>query len=66
MSIKFNRPINDLLFNFYSNLRSYILLIGKDSNLNNLLAQKSFKYSELGKDDIETFIRELNTILKKI
>ena len=54
MSIKFNRPINDLLFNFYSNLRSYILLNGKDSAINNFLQQKSFRYSEIGKDDIET------------
>ena len=54
MSIKFNLPINDLLFNFFSNLRSYILLTGKDSALNNLLTQKTFKYTEIGKDDIET------------
>ena len=54
MSIKYNRPINDLLFNFYSNLRSYILLTGKNSALNNFLAQKTFKYSEIDKDDIET------------
>ena len=54
MTIKYNRPINDLLFNFYSNLRSYILLTGKDSALNNFLNQKTFKYSEIDKDDIET------------
>ena len=54
MSIKYNRPINDLLFNFYSNLRSYILLTGKNSALNNFLAQKTFRYSEIDKDDIET------------
>ena len=54
MSIKFNRPINDLLFNFYSNLRSYIILTGNNSALNNFLTQKVFKYSEIGKDDIET------------
>ena len=54
MTVKYNRPINDLLFNFFSNMRSYIILTGKDSILNNFLAQKTFKYSELGKDDIET------------
>ena len=54
MTIKYNRPINDLLFNFYSNLRSYILLTGKDSTLNNFLSQKTFKYSVIDKDDIET------------
>ena len=53
-SIKFNRPINDLLFNFYTNLHSYIVLNGKNSALNNFLTQKTFKYSEIGKDDIET------------
>ena len=54
MTVKYNRPINDLLFNFFSNMRSYIILTGKDSALNNFLAQKTFKYSEIGKDDIET------------
>ena len=54
MAIKYNRPINDLLFNFYSNLRSFIVLNGKNSALNNLLGQKTFKYSEIDKDDIET------------
>ena len=54
MAVKYNRPINDLLFNFFSNLRSYIILTGKSSALNNFLTQKTFKYSEIGKDDIET------------
>ena len=54
LSLKYNRPINDLLFNFFENLRSYILLTGKDSALNNFLTQKTFKYSEIDKDDIET------------
>ena len=54
MTLKYNRPINDLLFNFFSNLRSYIILTGKNSALNNFLTQKTFKYSEIDKDDIET------------
>ena len=54
MAVKYNLPINDLLFNFFSNLRSYIILTGKSSALNNFLTQKTFKYSEIGKDDIET------------
>ena len=58
MSLKYNHKINDMIFNFYSNLRSYIILNGKNSSLNNFLTQKTFKYSDLDKDDIE--------ILKKI
>ena len=54
LSLKYNRPINDILFNFFENLRSYILLTGKDSALNHFLTQKTFKYSEIDKDDIET------------
>ena len=54
LSLKYNRPINDILFNFFENLRSYILLTGKDSALNYFLTQKTFKYSEIDKDDIET------------
>ena len=58
MSLKYNHKINDMIFNFYSNIRSYIILNGKNSSLNNFLTQKTFKYSDLDKDDIE--------ILKKI
>ena len=54
MTLKHNEVINDILFNFYTNLRSYILLIGKESSLKNFLEQKTFKYSEFDKDDIET------------
>ena len=58
MSMKYNQKINSLLFNFYTNLRSYIILNGQNSAFNNFLTQKMFKYSEIDKDDIE--------ILKKI
>ena len=45
MSVKYNQPTNELLFNFYSNLLSYIILTGKNSALNNIFVQKTFKYS---------------------
>ena len=54
MALKYNYNINDLLFNFFTNLKSYIILTGKDSSIKNLLAQKTFKYSDIDKDDIET------------
>ena len=62
MSLRYNHPINDILFNFFSNLRSYIILRKEDASLKNFLTQKTFKYSELDKDDIETLkmIRTVN------
>ena len=61
MSLKYNLPINDIQFIFFSNLRSYILLHKEKSTFKNFLSQKSFKYSEISKDDIETIkmIREV-------
>ena len=61
MSLKYNLPINDISFIFFSNLRSYILLRKENSSLKNFLTQKSFKYSEIDKDDIET-IKMIRTI----
>ena len=61
MSLKYNLPINDISFIFFSNLRSYILLRKENSSLKNFLNQKSFKYSEIDKDDIET-IKMIRTI----
>ena len=54
MSLKYNLSINNITFNFFSNFRSYILLRKENSTLKNFLSQKSFKYSEINKDDIET------------
>ena len=61
MSLKYNLPINNITFLFFSNLRSYILLRKENSSLKNFLSQKSFKYSEINKDDIET-IKMIRTI----
>ena len=54
MSLKYNLPINDIPFIFFSNLRSYILLRKENSSLKDFLSQKSFKYSEISNDDIST------------
>ena len=63
MALKYNYNINDLLFNFFTNLKSYIILTGKDSSIKNLLAQKTFKYSDIDKDDIETLKKIKNVKL---
>ena len=63
MALKYNYTINDLLFNFFTNLRSYIILTGKDSSIKNLLTQKTFKYSDIDKDDIETLKKIKNVKL---
>ena len=63
MALKYNYTINDLLFNFFTNLKSYIILTGKDSSIKNLLAQKTFKYSDIDKDDIETLKKIKNVKL---
>ena len=61
LSLKYNLPINDISFIFFSYLRSYILLRKENTSLKNFLSQKSFKYSEISKDDIE-IIKMIRTI----
>ena len=61
MSLKYNLHINDISYYFFSNLRSYILLRKENCSLKNFLSQKSFKYSEIDKEDIET-IKMIRTI----
>ena len=61
MSLKYNLHINDIHFIFFSNLRSYILLRKEKCSFKNFLSQKSFKYSEINKDDIET-IKMIRTV----
>ena len=54
MSLKYNLPINDISYIFFSHLRSYILLHKENISLKNFLSQKSVTYSEINKDDIMT------------
>ena len=61
MSLKYNQKINYLLFNFFTDLDSYIILNGPNSNLNHFLQQKKFKYSEIDKDSIE-IIKKIGTV----
>ena len=63
MALKYNYTIDDLLFNFFTNLKSFIILNGKDTTIKNLLAQKTFKYSDIDKDDIETLKKIKNVKL---
>ena len=63
LSINYNDSnlINNILFYFFTNIRAYILLTGKDATLNNFLSQKTFKYSELEKDDID-LLKKIRTV----
>ena len=54
MSLKYNLPIYDISYIFFSHLRSYILLHKENISLKNFLSQKSVTYSEINKDDIMT------------
>ena len=54
MSLKYNLPIHDISYIFFSHLRSYILLHKENISLKNFLSQKSVTYSEINKDDIMT------------
>ena len=54
MSLKYNLPISDISYIFFSHLRSYILLHKENISLKNFLSQKSVTYSEISKDDIMT------------
>ena len=54
MSLKYNLPISDISYIFFSHLRSYILLHKENISLKNFLLQKSVTYSEISKDDIMT------------
>ena len=49
---KWQEPL-DSLYNFYICLKSYLQINQENSKLNDFLFQKSFKFSEIGKEDIE-------------
>ena len=57
---KWQEPL-DSLYNFYLCLKSYLHINQENTKLNDFLFQKSFKFSEMGKDDIE-IIKIINSI----
>ena len=52
-----NSEINDILFSFYGLVKSYFNIAGDNATLKDFLSQKSFKFSNIGKEDIEIIKR---------
>ena len=61
LNYKSHESVNDILYNFYEFLKSYFLVQQGNSNFNDFLLQKSFRLTELGKEDIEK-IKKINSI----
>ena len=53
-----HESMNEILFNFFDSVNSYFSITKEKATLSDFLSQKSFKYSQLEKDDID--------IIKKI
>ncbi len=53
-----NKTLNDVLYNFFLNFCSYVNIFKENANLKDFLNQKSFKFSDINKEEIE--------IIKKI
>ena len=53
-----HESMSEILFNFFDSVNSYFSIAKEKATLNDFLSQKSFKYSQIEKDDID--------IIKKI
>ena len=56
-----HESMNDILYNFYESLNSYFLVQGENANFNDFLLQKSFRLTDIGKEDIE-IIKTINSL----
>ena len=56
-----NSEINDILFSFFGLLKSYFNIAGNSASLKDFLIQKSFKFSNIEKEDIE-IIKRISSI----
>ena len=54
-------PLNHNLYNFFGKFSSYINIANDNISLSDFLAQKTFKYSEINKNDIE-IIKRISSI----
>ena len=54
-------PLNHNLYNFFGKFSSYINIANENISLSDFLAQKTFKYSEINKNDIE-IIKRISSI----
>lgn len=56
-----NEEMNDIIFNFFDSVKSYFSIAKEKATLTDFLSQKSFKISNIDKEDIE-IIKKINTI----
>ena len=56
-----HESMNDSLFNFFDSVRSYFSIAQEKATLKDFLVQKSFKLTELEKEDID-LIKKINSI----
>jgi hypothetical protein len=54
-------PLNHTLYNFFGSFSSYINIANENVSLSDFLSQKTFKYSEINKNDIE-IIKRISSI----
>ncbi len=54
-------PLNHNLYNFFQKFSSYINISNENTSLSDFLSQKTFKYSEINKNDIE-IIKRISSI----
>ena len=54
-------PLNHTLYNFFGSFSSYISIANENISLSDFLSQKTFKYSEINKNDIE-IIKRISSI----
>ena len=54
-------PLNHTLYNFFGSFSSYISIANENVSLSDFLSQKTFKYSEINKNDIE-IIKRISSI----
>ena len=53
--------MNDVLFNFFDSALSYFSIVQEKAALNDFLVQKSFKLTQIEKEDID-IIKKINSI----
>ena len=60
-----HESMNEILFNFFDSINSYFSIAKEKATLNDFLSQKSFKFSQIEKDDIDIIKKITNIKLSK-
>ena len=61
LNANLRESMNDVLFNFFDSARSYFSIAQEKATLNDFLVQKSFKLTQIEKEDID-IIKKINSI----